>query len=454
MLAIRQATSEAPAQEIKKHVGAIHVKGGLTLLQRKASNVLLLNAYHELPDPTVHEHTIALSDLAAAIQFNSNNHRALKETLEALVDLKLVWNVLVPGGQREWGAGSLLAAVRIRDGSGVCRYQYSQALRELLHNPQIYARVNLLVQTRFTSAAGLALYENCLRFVRTGSTGWISVDDWRGLLGVGEDQYTEYRRFWPKVLKPAIRQVNEQSDIRIEMETKRESRRITALRFAVRAAPAAALAALGTLSEDLPQLHAGLAVDAGDPAADPSGSDGVRERVRAALRQFGLTPDQIQEFEDLPEETVQRNVDWTVSYVQAGGRIKRSAAGLLIAAIRGDYAGAEDAGRQAQRSLFDTAPTAAPAPSPAVAAAEAHEAAEAELSRLLDRHIEALSVDERAALDAEAVQGLRANGSMYWREIQTALQGGDEASLGAMMGGVLRVARRDAMSERMEAPLS
>ena len=36
--------------ELKKHVGAIHVKGSLSLLQRKAVNVLMRHAYHELPD--------------------------------------------------------------------------------------------------------------------------------------------------------------------------------------------------------------------------------------------------------------------------------------------------------------------------------------------------------------------------------------------------------------------
>ena len=193
--------------EVKKHVGAIHVKGSLLLLQRKAANALLLNAYEELPDDSVKEHTVRVAELAAAVGYDSNDHETLKRALEALVDLKVTWNLLDPEGQREWGVGSFLASARIK--GGVCRYAYPAPLRELLYNPQIYARVNLAVQTRFSTGPALALYENCLRFLKVGTTGWISLDDWRGLLGVGDGQYPEYKRFRSKVLTPSVKQVNE-----------------------------------------------------------------------------------------------------------------------------------------------------------------------------------------------------------------------------------------------------
>jgi hypothetical protein len=40
---------------VKKHVAAIHVSGKLTLLQRKLSNVLLLNAYDTLTSQNLHQ---------------------------------------------------------------------------------------------------------------------------------------------------------------------------------------------------------------------------------------------------------------------------------------------------------------------------------------------------------------------------------------------------------------
>ena len=42
---VKDLTSSLRHKAVKKHVAAIHVSGKMTLLQRKMSNVLLLNAY-------------------------------------------------------------------------------------------------------------------------------------------------------------------------------------------------------------------------------------------------------------------------------------------------------------------------------------------------------------------------------------------------------------------------
>ncbi|MFZ1510705.1 MAG: RepB family plasmid replication initiator protein, partial [Tabrizicola sp.] len=56
---------------VKKHVAAIHVSGKLTLLQRRLSNVLLLNAYDTLMTRGVHR--IDARTLCLMIGYNSND---------------------------------------------------------------------------------------------------------------------------------------------------------------------------------------------------------------------------------------------------------------------------------------------------------------------------------------------------------------------------------------------
>ena len=194
----------SPVIELKKHVGAVHVAGPLTLLQRKAANVLLYNAYDELPEPSVRGHSIRLVQLAGTLGFNSKNLRVLKETLKTLVKTDVEWNVLDEDGRKEWGATTLLASVSIKDGTGVCRYSYSDDLRRLLHNPDVYARIDLAVQRQFESQYALALYENCVRFRRVDSTGWIPLETWRGLLGVRDGQYARYADLRIRALDPAV----------------------------------------------------------------------------------------------------------------------------------------------------------------------------------------------------------------------------------------------------------
>ena len=223
--------------EVKKHVGAVHSKAPLSLLQRKVANVLLLNAFEELADDGVERHEIALRDLARICDFDSNNWEYLQNALRALTDVRIEWNVLDAEGKKRWGRSAYLAEVEMVERSGTASYVYPPTLRRQLANPAVYARINLAVQARFGSGYALALYENCVRFRKVGTTGWISVEDWRGLLGVEDGQYPEYKYLNKQVLKRAVDEVNHYSDIRVEMETKREGRSVATLRFTVAEAP-------------------------------------------------------------------------------------------------------------------------------------------------------------------------------------------------------------------------
>ena len=84
-------------QQLKKHVGAIHIRGKLSLLQRKVSNVLLLNAYEGLREKEMH--SIRIKELAEVIGFDSKNIEALKEALRGLTDIKIEWNILDQEGR-------------------------------------------------------------------------------------------------------------------------------------------------------------------------------------------------------------------------------------------------------------------------------------------------------------------------------------------------------------------
>lgn len=430
------SVSDAPL-ELKKHVGAIHVKGALTLLQRKAVNALLFNAYHELPDDSVKEHSIRIADLARALGFNSKNFAALKDTLGGLVETKVEWNALDPDGREEWGASTLLAGVTMKEGSGMCRYAYYPPLRQLLYNPAVYARINLDIQTRFTSQYALALYENCLRFVRTGSTGWLSVGDWRGLLGVSEGQYPAYKAFRQHVLSPAVQQVNSVGHIEVEMETRREGRKIADLRFLIRQGVPAAL--LGPHSTE--------------GAEEEGGTDDLDGGFSARLAGFGLTGKQVEHAATLPADRVERNLTYVESQISQGTKVGKLGA-YTYRAIVEDWAGANTAARKTQASLFDGTVAGEPeeaAVPPSVAALKeaARQADEARVDaalRQLDERIDGLDAEARKALDAEAVHVLRDQAYNGWRDVERSVEAGRTADLGPALTGALRLAQRDVMA--------
>ncbi|GIT93228.1 replication protein RepB [Jannaschia pagri] len=229
-----QLTGALRRGAVKKHVAAIHVSGKLTLLQRKLSNVLLLNAYDTITSQV--SHRIDARTLCLMIGYNSNDIETLKTALRGLAETTAEWDMLDEQGRQEWGISALLSYARLK--GGVCEYAYSPALAEKLYDPKVFALINLNIQRRFTSGHALALYENCYRFIRTGSTGWWDLDLFRRLLGVGDSAYYEtYKHLNAKIIKPAVAEVNKTSNILVTPEVRKMGRSVSHIRFTLKENP-------------------------------------------------------------------------------------------------------------------------------------------------------------------------------------------------------------------------
>ena len=219
--------------EVIKASPSIQVQSKMTLLQRRAWNVLLANAYNELPDKDIHSASVV--ELAAKLGFNSKNEDYLKEILETLVDCKVKWNLLGKDKKQEWGVASLLAEVRIHN--GICFYQYSHTLRHKLHNPRVYAKLNLRLQNQFTSKYALVLWEVCFDYFDTdrdqGETPFIPLETFRELMGIEVSEYQTFKALNRDVIKPGISEINALTDYHVEVEYKRIGRKVAELKFRI-----------------------------------------------------------------------------------------------------------------------------------------------------------------------------------------------------------------------------
>jgi hypothetical protein len=220
--------------EVIKHSAAIHIQNNITLLQRRAWNVLLANAYDELPKKD--KYSIEVADLIRILEFDSKNEEYLKEALKALITCLVEWNVLGKDREEEWGATALLAQAKIKH--GVCTYAYSPEMRMRLHNPRMYARISLRMQNKFGSKYAQTLWELCVDYLNEarnyGETPFISLANYRKLMGLREEMYPRFKKFNEYVIKAAMREINEVSDFRVEAEYEREGRKVTAVKFKVR----------------------------------------------------------------------------------------------------------------------------------------------------------------------------------------------------------------------------
>lgn len=394
----RVIVTDLADQNLKKHVAAIHINNRLTLTQRKASNVLLYNAYESLLTARVHR--IRVKDLAEAIGFNTHNLDPLKEALKTLARTVLEWNILDEDGhQEEWGATTLLAQAVIK--SGYCVYAYSPELCEKLYRPEIYALLNLSIQRKFSSSYALALYENCLRYRRVGTTGWIGLDILKRLLGISDADgyYQDFRKFNDKVIKPAVRQVNDTSDLLLEVDYQRDRRKVSAVRFRVSDNPQMLL---------FSQRQAAVAGAGETPLVEESPLEDNpeqrlerQEHLRERLAALGLSARQIRIALATHEPSYVEGNITVVEHDLIAGKVHNLPA-YLLAALREDFRPA-------------VAPTRTlPQPAPVVATGSTTEAAESPalrqerlrtrfLAASLQMALDRLTAAERASLESDYV---------------------------------------------------
>ena len=335
-----------PKKQAQSHVikasAAIQIHGKITLLQRRAWNVLLANAYDALPHTD--RHSIPVVRLMQRLEFDSKNDDYLKEALRGLVRCHVEWNILDKDGDREWGVAALLAEAKIK--GGICTYEYSSTLRERLHNPRMYARLCLSLQNKFDSKHALALWELCTDYLGSkrdyGETPWITLEDFRKLMGIEDSPY--YAAFFKKlnqqVLTPAIAEINRVSDFQVTVDYQRHGRKVIALKFQIRrvvmapdagALPTRTVPDQDALPEVVQELQAaGLAIhEAWD----------IWQRGFASVAAAVWSPGHGEDLDAAFAEYVREKIH-LLKRRQAAGKVD-SSTGFLVQALRQNYANPE-----------------------------------------------------------------------------------------------------------------
>lgn len=215
-----------------KKSGAIHISGSLTLMQRKCWNIMLAHCYDNLTSKKTH--TIPISVLKKNLGDENMSSSFLYKSLDTLVSTGVKWNTLEKDKDNSWRVVTTLVA-SISTKGGVCKYEYSDALQELLSAPAMYTKLLLRAQNDFSSYYGLALYEICMDYFNVGKTPWIDLKNFRTLMGVEIKTYSQFKEFNRRVIQVGIKEVNKYSDLNIKVEFQREKRKVARLKFSIQA---------------------------------------------------------------------------------------------------------------------------------------------------------------------------------------------------------------------------
>ncbi len=98
---------------------------------------------------------------------------------------------------------------------------------------QNFTRGNMLQTNKCDTYAAIRLYETCNSWARTGYA-YYSIEEWRSLLGGDKEIYERFSNFNQKIIKPAVKIVNENTDLEISPEYIKTGRKTTHMKIHVR----------------------------------------------------------------------------------------------------------------------------------------------------------------------------------------------------------------------------
>lgn len=228
MIKPKEKTDEK--QDIMKPSGLIQITNKkVSLLQRKAFNVLIFNAYDNI-DKEYQE--ISLNELRQCLSYH--DIKTLKNEILNLMGTIVEFNYIGDRDKSIWEAYALLPYASVDETVNILKYSFGP-FRHKLKEPEFYARINLEIQKKFKSKYTLALYEFCCdHFIRQkgfGVTPWIPLDDLVELLGYdGELDFSIFNR---DVLKKAVKEINDKSDIKVSYKLRRRNKMVTAVQFLI-----------------------------------------------------------------------------------------------------------------------------------------------------------------------------------------------------------------------------
>jgi len=221
-----------------KSAAAVHISTEgveLTGLDRRLFNYLLAVAYPDLSEKQIFE--VRYAQVSEWLGSHESPDR-VRASLKRLSKVHVTLNYLGAMGEEREQFGGILYADTAKDGSGIIRFEFPRLARPWLASPAVFARLRLAVVGQFRGKYTTTLYELMELYANRQFPVWeVSLADFRSLLGIPSDKLDDFRAFRRRALEPAIEEVNELSDLRVEWEPVKEGKSVGRLRFTVEKKP-------------------------------------------------------------------------------------------------------------------------------------------------------------------------------------------------------------------------
>lgn len=215
-------------------------KQRITNLVRRLYSVMLLFSQQQ---GEREEYSAVLNEMLEAANSTGSNRSQVKDILRDIRAIGVDWNVR-DGDRDVWRNVGLIEEPGLIDGRGVetiVTWKLPKMIRARLLDPRgFFTRISLEMMTRLRSGASIALYEICCQYVSNdhgkgegGLTNRATIAGWMPRLTGSRKANYEYKFFKRDVLMTAIEEINEISDLRVELVEHKVGKKVDELQFRV-----------------------------------------------------------------------------------------------------------------------------------------------------------------------------------------------------------------------------
>jgi len=194
----------------------------LTLNDRRIYNLMLEHAWDEIDKPVLHHVS------KATLRGSHNSNDRIGESVERLMRAIVKVSVLKDGEPAIERVQLLGGNIELEQPDGMLYYEIPVALRKIIKNSTVFARLQKEVMFALTSKYALTLYEMVQKRgnLRFKSSEKFKLEDLRGILGVPKGKLTTWSNLQLRALTPAVEEVNQLSDYDVRMTPYKEGRRV------------------------------------------------------------------------------------------------------------------------------------------------------------------------------------------------------------------------------------
>ncbi len=165
-------------------------------------------------------------------------YQALKDACDDLFARQFSYQSLSEKGNIQNHKARWVSEVIYVENEAKVKLVFSSAIIPLITRlEEQFTSYELKQVSGLSSAYAIRLYEVLIAWRSTGKTPVIELVDFRSKLGVLEGEYSRFNNFKVRVLDPAIKQINEHTDITVKVEQHKTGRTITGFSFKFKQKP-------------------------------------------------------------------------------------------------------------------------------------------------------------------------------------------------------------------------